>query len=173
MKTMEKDGISVRQLDQIDIDILTILEENARISVKELSRRLDYPDSTVRDRIRSLEEDGIILGYHTLLNHEKLGLELKVVINLTQTKFTKFEQLANELEKIREVTNVQFGTGEVDESITLYARDVNHLKETLYPIFGEVEWPTHTSTSIVLHERGFPLMRSLKVTAADSVQKKA
>jgi DNA-binding Lrp family transcriptional regulator len=172
MKCMEKDGITVRQLDQIDIEILAILEENARISVKELSRRLGYPDSTIRDRIHSLEEDGIILGYHTLLNHEKLGLELKVVINLTQTKFTKFERLAEELEKIREVTNVQFGTGEVDETITLYARDVNHLKETLYSIFGEVEWPTHTSTGIVLHERNFPLMRSFTVAPAVSNQKK-
>ena len=154
----------MNQLDQIDVNILSVLEENARISVKELSRRLGYPDSTVRDRIRSLEEDGVILGYQTLLDHEKLGLELKVVINLTQTKFTRFEQLADDLEKVLEVTNVQFGTGEVDETITLHARNVVHLKEVLYSIFGEVEWPTHTSTSIILHERNFPLMRSVALS---------
>lgn len=149
-------------MDEIDIKILSVLEENARISNKELSRRLGIPDSTVRDRIRSLEEDGVILGYRTLLDHKKLGLELKVMINLSQTKFTKFEKMADALESIPEVTSVQFGTGEVDEAITLHARDVQHLKETLYLIFGDVEWPTSTSTSIILYERNFPMMRSIK-----------
>ena len=55
-------------LDDLDLAILTALEENARIPISELARRLGAPGSTLRDRIRGLEQEGVILGYTALVD---------------------------------------------------------------------------------------------------------
>ena len=66
-------------LDDLDRAILAELEENARIPISELARRLDTPSSTIRDRMRSLEQDGVILGYTALVNPAKLRLLIQGV----------------------------------------------------------------------------------------------
>jgi DNA-binding Lrp family transcriptional regulator len=73
-------------LDDLDLDlaILAALEGNARIAVSELARRLETPSSTIRDRIRGLEESGVILGYTALVDPAKLGLGIKAIIQVTR-----------------------------------------------------------------------------------------
>ena len=153
----------MRKIDQIDIEILAELEEDARISIIELTRRLGYPGSTIRDRIRRMEEDGIIEGYHTILDHTKLGFNIKAIIQITSTHSDSLEETISAVGPFPEVTNIQFVTGEVDELITIYARDVNHLKDILYSKFNKLNWQSRLNTMIILHEQPFPFVRNLKV----------
>ena len=140
----------MHRLDQMDKQILAELEENARISIIELSRRLGYPGSTIRDRIRRMEVDGTILGYHTLLDHTKLGFNIKAILQITSINSDSLEKTISAVGSFPEVTNIQFVTGEVDELVTIYARDVNHLKDILYSKFNKLEWQSRLNTIVLL-----------------------
>ncbi|EOH91678.1 Lrp/AsnC family transcriptional regulator [Enterococcus pallens] len=67
-------------MDQTDWHILALLEENARLSLKELSSKVNLSTPAVKERILKLEEQGIIEGYTTKINYPKLGKEIEVFI---------------------------------------------------------------------------------------------
>ena len=147
------------QLDDLDLDILAALEDNARISISELARRLDTPGSTLRDRIRGLEQEGVILGYTALVDPQKLGLEIKALLQVTRDQTFSLEEFRAETNELREVANVQLVTGETDELITVHARDVDHLKDIIYNVVGALPGVTRSNTTIVLEEERFPVTR--------------
>ncbi len=149
----------MRSLDELDFAILAELESNARITVSELARRLGSPNSTIRDRIQRLEEDEVIGGYTAIINPRKLGLGIKAVIKITRAKNVSLENSLYAPAKLLEVTNVQALTGDTDELITVYARDVDDLKDIIYNKVGVLPGLTWLSTGIVLDEISSPLTR--------------
>ena len=146
-------------IDDLDLAILAELEINARITIAELSRRLGAPGSTIRDRIRGLEENEVILGYKAIINPEKLGLGIKAIIQVARDQSVSLDDFCSEPQGFHEITNVQLVTGETDEFITVYARDVEHLKEIIYDKVGSLRGLTRSNTAIVLEEERFPLTR--------------
>jgi DNA-binding Lrp family transcriptional regulator len=146
-------------LDELDLAILAELEEDARIPVSELARRLHSPHSTIRDRIRGLEENRVICGYKTVIDPEKLGLGIKAIIRASRDQSVSLEDFWSEPVKFWEVTNVQLMTGETDELITVYASSVDHLKDIIYGKVGALPGITRSNTAIVLEERTYPLCR--------------
>lgn len=146
-------------LDELDLAILAELEQNARLPVSELARRLDSPNSTIRDRIRGLEENGAILGYTAIVNPEKLGLGIKAIIQAGRAQSVSLEDFCAEAVEFPEITRVQIVTGETDQLITVYVSDVEHLKEVIFDKVGALPGLTKSNTTIVLEERNFPLTR--------------
>mgnify|MGYP000228348027 CR=1 FL=1 len=151
----------MRSLDDLDLAILAELEQNAKIPVSELARRLGSPQSTVRDRIRRLEEEGVIRNYAAVIDPEKLGLGIKAIIEVSRAQHVSLDDFFSEPAQVPEITTVQILTGDIDELITVYARDVDHLKEIIYSKVGLLPGLTRMSTTIVLDERSFPLVRRL------------
>jgi Lrp/AsnC family leucine-responsive transcriptional regulator len=147
----------MRPLDDLDLAILAKLESDARITVSELARCLDSPNSTIRDRIRRLEQDGVIRAYTAVIAPEELGMRIKATVQVTRDHSISLETLISEAAKLPEVTNVQLLTGDTDELITIYARDVAHLKDIIYNKLGSLPGLIRMSTAIVLDERSFPL----------------
>ena len=147
------------QLDDLDLAILAALEENARISVSELARRLSAPGSTIRDRIRGLEEEGVILGYTARIDAAKLGLGIKAILQVARDERFSLEDFYHELAELPAATRVQLVTGETDELITVYAADVAHLKEIIYDVVGALPGVRRSNTAIVLEETRLPLTR--------------
>jgi DNA-binding Lrp family transcriptional regulator len=146
-------------LDALDLGILVELETNARTTVSELARRLDAPSSTIRDRIRGLEESGVILGYTAIIDAAKLGLGIKAIIQVARDHSVSLEDFCAEPNGFHEITSVQLVTGETDELITVYASDVEHLKDIIYNKVGTLPGLTRSNTAIVLEEEQFPLTR--------------
>ncbi len=149
-------------IDDLDLAILAELESNARITVSELARCLDSPSSTIRDRMRKLEEGGVVQAYTTIIDPAKLGLGIKAIVQVTRDHSISLETLISEASKLPEVTNVQLLTGDTDELITIHARDVAHLKEIIYTKFGALPGLIRMSTAIVLDEKRFLLTQSFK-----------
>ena len=147
------------QYDDLDLQILTELDLNARISITELARHLDCPTSTVRDRIKALEESEVIQGYSANINPRKLGFSIKAIIQVSRDPAVPVENILAEADTALEFIDVQIITGIVDELVTIYARDVDHLKEILYARFGKFEGVENWSTAIVLDERNYPFSR--------------
>ena len=69
---------AVRELDRIDIKILEVLQVDARIPITELAERVGLSVTPCGERVKNLEKEGIILGYHARLNPHARGLGLLV-----------------------------------------------------------------------------------------------
>lgn len=67
-------------MDRTDLQILKILQENARTTIKQISTEVNLSPPSVTERIRRLEESGVILGYHAQINPLKLSRNLMVFI---------------------------------------------------------------------------------------------
>lgn len=147
----------MRPLDELDFAILAELESNGRIAVSELARCLGYPNSTIRDRIRRLEGDKVIRGYTAIVDPRKLGLGIKAVIKVTRARNVSLEESLYQPAELLEVTSVQTLTGDMDELITVYARDVDDLKDIIYNKVGSLPGLTSLNTGIVLDEISSPL----------------
>jgi Lrp/AsnC family transcriptional regulator, leucine-responsive regulatory protein len=95
-------------LDEIDWQVLSILQVEARISFKELGQRIGLTGTAIAERVRKLEDEGIIEGYSIKLNWEKIGLPVVAFFKLrVQVKHCKqLRELAITLPEIIEAHRV-------------------------------------------------------------------
>lgn len=95
-------------LDEVDWQILSILQQSARISFKELGQRIGLTGTAIAERVRKLEDEGIIEGYTIKLNREKVGLPVmaffKLRVNIEHCK--QLRELAMSLPEIIEAHRV-------------------------------------------------------------------
>lgn len=73
---------AVANLDEVDWQILSILQTEARISFKELGQRIGLTGTAIAERVRKLEDEGIIEGYRIKINREKIGLPITAFFKL-------------------------------------------------------------------------------------------
>jgi Lrp/AsnC family transcriptional regulator for asnA, asnC and gidA len=74
------DMLSTQPIDELDMKLLTILQENGRMSNIDIAEKMQMSEATIRRRINSLIERDLIRGFSALLNHKKLGHGLKASI---------------------------------------------------------------------------------------------
>lgn len=103
-----------KQLDRIDRKILKELQDNGRISNVELSRRVGLSATPCLERVKRLEQSGVIQGYQALLDPEAVGGSLLVFVEITLDRstpdvFERFNQAVIELEAIQECYLVSGG----------------------------------------------------------------
>jgi DNA-binding Lrp family transcriptional regulator len=100
-------------LNETDMKILQVLLEDARFSSRQIAKRVGVSVGTVLSRIKRMEDDGLIKGYSVLMDHEKLGFELTVVMEITVSK-GRLVEMENEIAKISNVCCVYDVTGLTD-----------------------------------------------------------
>lgn len=115
------------ELDNKDIAILKILQQNARATVKEIADKVHLSTTPVHERIKWMEEAGIIKQYAALVDHNKVKKGLMVIcyVSLKQhskTAGTKFIKLINELPEVIECYNV---SGEFDFMLKVVAENMD------------------------------------------------
>jgi len=139
-KTTKKEESTTRvSLDQKDLAILKLLQQNARITVKEISDKVHLSTTPVYERIKWMEETGVIKQYATLIDHSKVRKGLMVIcyVSLKQhnkTAGAKFIKAINEMSEVIECYNI---SGEFDFMLkvvtenmdTYYDFHVNRLSE--------------------------------------------
>ncbi|GAC1322478.1 MULTISPECIES: Lrp/AsnC family transcriptional regulator [Collimonas] len=130
------------QLDTIDLNILTLLQQNGRISNQDLAEQVFLSPSSCLRRVRILEEEGIISRYSALLNPEKLGLELDVFVQVTMRRDVEswHENFMQALQNYPEVVGSYIITGDANYLLRVKARNLKHYSafvlEKLYKIPG-------------------------------------
>ena len=102
-------------IDETDEGILELLQKNCRIPIGRIAKKLGLPASTIQYRIKRLEAEGIIKGYHAQINSARIGKDY-TTITLVRTKCGRkyYEQVGNLLARIPGVTAVYFVAGEND-----------------------------------------------------------
>lgn len=103
-------------LSETDVRILQVLLEDARFSSRQIAKKVGVSVGTVLSRIKKMEDDGLIKGYSVIMNHEKLGYELTVVMEVTVSKGRLIE-MESEIAKIPNVCTVYDVTGLTDALI--------------------------------------------------------
>jgi Lrp/AsnC family leucine-responsive transcriptional regulator len=142
------------ELDAIDIRILDILQENARITTLELAEQVGLSPTPCARRVKRLEDDGLIERYVTLLNEKKAGMELSVFIsvrlrNQTGETIGRFER---SVRAMPEITECYLMSGVHDYLLHLRVADVDALRDFLRNRLVTIEGIAETQSSIVLEK---------------------
>lgn len=125
-KTVESSTSQIA-LDNKDLSILRLLQDNARISVKEIAEKIHLSTTPVHERIKRMEESGVIKQYATLLDYTKVKKGLMVICYVSLKQHSKnagdkFIKTINQLEEIIECYNI---SGEFDFMLKVVAEDMN------------------------------------------------
>lgn len=133
------------QLDETSWAILEALQENARVSYAELGKRVGLTSPAVAERVRKMEDAGILSGYYAEMNLAALGLPISVVIQLRLNDARSKEVVALIRDR-PEVTTCYHLTGNDCFMIVASVKSIDHLEKMLEVLttYGQ------TTTSIVL-----------------------
>ncbi len=101
------------KLDEIDKKIIREYMHDARLSFREVAKRIKVAVGTVMTRTKKLENEGIIKGYAPLLDHQKLGYELTAIIEIVVSK-GKLLEMEREIAKLPQACAVYDVTGLTD-----------------------------------------------------------
>ncbi|KQV49187.1 ArsR family transcriptional regulator [Pelomonas sp. Root1217] len=132
------------ELDQHDHRILAELQADARLTMAELGRRVHLSQPAVTERVRKLEDGGVIRGYRAVVDASKLGYGIRSIIRIGNLDEG---ELMRALECSPEVTTAYGVTGEDSWILEIAVRDVAHLRATLSRFCQQVP----TSTAIILN----------------------
>ena len=106
------------RLDRLDKQILKLVSADARIPFLEVARACDVSGAAIHQRIQKLTNMGILKGSQFLIDPEKVGYETCAFIGLNLKNPESFDRVVEELEKIPEVTECHYTTGNFDMFIT-------------------------------------------------------
>lgn len=136
------------RLDETDVKILTVLTGDARLSSRQIAKQCGVSVGTVLSRLKKMEKNGIIQGYSTLLDHEKLGYELTVVSEITVSKGRLLE-MENEIARLPNVCCVYDVTGLIDAIIVAKFKSREELGKFTKRLLA-LPYVERTNTHIVL-----------------------
>jgi len=141
-KTIKKEDPPIPiKLDQKDLAILKLLQQNARITAKEISDKVHLSTTPVYERIKWMEEQGVIKQYATLLDHSKLNKELMVIVYVSlkqhnKTAGSKFVKAINDMTEVLECYSI---SGEFDFMLKVVSPNMNDYYDFHVNRLSEIE----------------------------------
>ena len=142
-------------IDATDKQLLRLLQTQARMSITELAERVNLSATPCARRIKRLEEAGIITGYHTQTDAQKLGYPLAVFIAISMDRHTayRFERFEEKIQSFEEVVSCSIVTGRTEDYlIKVRVRDMAHYEEFLLHRLNRIEGVAQVHTSFELRE---------------------
>ena len=142
-------------IDDIDRRLLRLLQTDARMSITELAERVNLSATPCARRIKRLEDSGVITGYHTQTDAQKLGYPLAVFIAISMDRHTadRFEQFEDKIQSFDEVISCSIVTGRTEDYlIKVRVRDMAHYEEFLLHRLNRIEGVAQVHTSFELRE---------------------
>lgn len=133
--------------------ILAIIEKNSRISVKELAVILGAEEIDVANELKALEEEGIICGYHTMIDWEKTDIEkvtALIEVRITPQRGQGFDKLAERIYKYPEVNSVYLISGSYDLLVSLEGKSLKQVSSFVSDKLSTLDGVLSTATHFVL-----------------------
>ena len=161
-------------MDLLDLKILKALHSSGRKKNAELARELGVAPSTMMERIRRLEESGVLQGYRASLDPKKLGLDIQAFISVTLSRheteiIRQFEESIRKMPHIRACYHL---TGRFDYLLHVFVDDLDQLGKlvktriTALPGFGKSE--TFLVFSEIKSDNGLPVSEALFTEIRDN-----
>ncbi|CAN7404815.1 Lrp/AsnC ligand binding domain-containing protein [Pseudoduganella sp. LjRoot289] len=145
---------SVRSLDKMDRKILRILQEDGRISMKDLSEQIGLSITPAIERVKRMERDGVITGYHARVAPPALGAKLLVFVEITlNTKSASmFEQFRREVLRIPEVQECHLVSGDFDYLIKARIHEMAEYRKLLGEMLLQLPGAAQSKSYVVMEE---------------------
>ena len=142
----------MNQLDPIDRRILEILVADARIPLTELARAVGLSKTPVAQRLKRLEETGIITGYRAILSPLKLGLThvTYVEVSMSDTRQKALEEFNAAVRLIPEVEECYMIAGGFDYQLKIRSRDMAHFRQVMAARISTLPYITSTSSYVAM-----------------------
>ena len=141
-------ALQAKQLDATDWKLLESLQQDGRISYRELGQKIGLSTPAVSERVRKLEDAGVITGYSAKLDLGKLGRDITAFVSVN-TRPESNEPLQKFVQKTPEVLEAHYITGQASFILKIALRSISSLEDfiKLLSHFG----PTQTSIVLSTH----------------------
>ena len=139
-------------IDPTDQKILGFLVKNARMPFLEIARECGVSGAAIHQRVKRLENNGVITGSRLLVKPQALGLNICAFVSISLSEASKYNEVVASLRQIPEVVEGHFVTGKYALLVKLYCFDNDHLMEVLLNTIQKIPFIQATDTMIALDE---------------------
>ena len=139
----------VVSLDQVDRDILAMLQQDGRASASYIAQEIGMSIPAVTDRIKKLQESGVIMGFTALLDHRKMGRDVSAFITVISESSAHYSDVVLQANKTPEIVQCFTTTGNGSHVLLAVTENTTSLEKLLRIIQG---WPgvMRTETQMIL-----------------------
>ena len=149
-------------LDEVDLAILRLLVEDARLSARAIAREVGMSPGAISERIDRLQTRGVITGYHASISLASLGFPIRALIGLQVVHGAAvFSEVVDRIMEVPQVRRVQIVTGEWDLLVEVQVRDHDDLRDVLIRGIWSIPGFRHSQTMVMLEERARPTISSI------------
>ena len=144
-----KSNTESRQMDATDLHIMRCLKENARMSASEISSRVSMSVSAVIERIKKMEQSGIIKQYTIVVDHKKTGNDVIAFVTISLEHPSYHDKFIDAINKNNQVNECHYMTGDLDFILKIITTSIDMLAEQLNEI-KSIVGVSLTRTMVVL-----------------------
>ena len=134
-------------------ELLKLIEKNSRIDLKELAISMGEPEIEVANELKAMEEEGIICGYHTMIDWEKTNIEkvsALIEVRVTPQRGQGFDTIAERIYKYPEVNSVYLISGGYDLLVTLEGKSLKEVSNFVSDKLSTLDTVLSTATHFIL-----------------------
>ena len=142
----------IYKIDKLDKEILSILMKDAKVPYTEIAQRLIVSAGTIHVRMKRMEKLGIVKGATLVLDQAKMGYDLMAFIGIYLVKGSAYNEVIAEIDKIPEVVEAHYTTGEYSIFAKIISRNTGHLREVINDKIQPINGIMRTETIISLSE---------------------
>ncbi|MEO1382251.1 MAG: Lrp/AsnC ligand binding domain-containing protein [Bacteroidota bacterium] len=140
------------EIDKLDLQILSMLMEDAQIPYTEIAKRLDVSGGTVHVRMKKLIGLDVVKGSHLEIDASKLGYDICALVGMFLEKGSLYNKIVKQLEEIPEITEIHYTTGRYGIFLKIISRNTRELRSILNDKVQPIEGIQRTETFISLEE---------------------
>ena len=152
VKINKRKAMTNYHIDSTDQKILSLLAKNARMPFLEIARECGVSGAAIHQRVKRLENAGVITGSRLLVKPQALGLNVCAFVSISLSEASKYEEVVASLKKIPEVVECHFVTGKYALLVKMYCFDNEHMMEVLLNTIQKIPFIQATDTMIALDE---------------------
>jgi len=144
----------MRDLDRTDLKILDLLQKNGRLTMTELAHQVGLSATPCTERVRRLEREGVITGYHARVNPAALGKHLLVFVEITLAQKSEqiFKKVRDELQNMPEVLECHLISGSFDYLVKARLAGMSEYRSLLGSILQQMPVPAQSNSYVVMEE---------------------
>lgn len=145
-------NMSSSKLDQTDRKVLDILQEYAKITNADLSKKIGLSPAPTLERVKKLEISGIIKSYHAKLDPELVGLGVSTIVMVTLVGHKKqvTDSFVEKVKDIPEIMECHHITGDGDFLLKVISKDITSYQKLLLEVINEIEEVANTKSMVIL-----------------------
>lgn len=140
------------EIDNLDIQILSYLMNDATIPYTEIAKKLIVSGGTIHVRMKKMEDMGIIKGSNLIIDAQKVGYDICAFLGIFLEKGSIYKDAVEQLREVNEIVELHYTTGAYSMFAKIVCRDTNHLRSVLNDSIQGIEGIQRTETFISLEE---------------------